>query len=184
MRSATTSFKGLRLAAKILHLVGVPARRRVAGEPPFTGLKELLRPIVVHRRGDALAAWFSDALSSPRSPSELMRIFSSAEKCRRVTRRMSLIASSRRLLFGQDFCLIFALLAAMMIEILLKTSRRLKGADVGQASSVAHFDNDSTATIGRKEGKQMQSWLDRRRARIERTDTEAEALIRDFGDEA
>ncbi len=30
----------------------------------------------------------------------------------------------------------------------------------------------------------MQSWLDRRRARIERTDAEAEALIRDFGDEA
>ena len=30
----------------------------------------------------------------------------------------------------------------------------------------------------------MQSWFDRRRARIERTDAEAEALIRDFGDEA
>jgi hypothetical protein len=32
--------------------------------------------------------------------------------------------------------------------------------------------------------RQMQSWLVRRRARIERTDAEAEALIRDFSDEA
>ena len=47
-------------------------------------------------------------LSSPRSPSSTMRIFSSAEKCRRVARRMSLIASSAGCLSGLDFCLIFA----------------------------------------------------------------------------
>jgi hypothetical protein len=37
-----------------------------------------------------------------------MRIFSSAEKCRRVARRMSLIASSDGGFSGPDFCLIFA----------------------------------------------------------------------------
>jgi hypothetical protein len=56
----------LRPAAEILHLVGSRGARSVAGKPPFTG----------------------------RSPSRTTRIFSSAEKCRRVARRMSLIASS------------------------------------------------------------------------------------------
>ena len=41
--------QGLRLAAKILHLVGRRGARRVAGEPPFTRVKELLRPAIVHR---------------------------------------------------------------------------------------------------------------------------------------
>ena len=36
----------------------------------------------------------SAMVSSPRNPSSTTRIFSSAEKCRRVARRMSLIASS------------------------------------------------------------------------------------------
>src|SRR6476469_2588088 len=50
----------------------------------------------------------SAILSSPRSPSRTMRIFSSAEKCRRVARRMSLIASSAGCFSGPNFCLIFA----------------------------------------------------------------------------
>src|ERR1700733_9437804 len=50
----------------------------------------------------------SEMLSSPRRPSSTMRILSSAEKCRRVARRMSLIASSAGALSGPDFCLIFA----------------------------------------------------------------------------
>src|ERR1700729_1591961 len=50
----------------------------------------------------------SAMLSSPRSPSSTTRIFSSAEKCRRVARRMSLIASSAGCFSGPDFCLIFA----------------------------------------------------------------------------
>jgi hypothetical protein len=41
--------QGLRLAPKILHLVGGCGARSVAGEPPFPGLKELLRPAIVHR---------------------------------------------------------------------------------------------------------------------------------------
>src|SRR5882762_8346972 len=50
----------------------------------------------------------SAMLSSPRSPSSTTRIFSSAQKCRRVARRMSLIASSAGCFSGPDFCLIFA----------------------------------------------------------------------------
>src|SRR5277367_6616733 len=50
----------------------------------------------------------SAMLSSPRSPSSTTRIFSSAEKCRRVAHRMSLIASSAGCFSGPDFCLIFA----------------------------------------------------------------------------
>src|SRR5271156_1022907 len=48
--------QGLRLAPKVLHLVGGRSTRRVAGEGPSTGLQELLRPAIVHRRGDPLAA--------------------------------------------------------------------------------------------------------------------------------
>src|ERR1700734_1405924 len=50
----------------------------------------------------------SEMLSSPRRPSSTMRILSSAEKCRRVAPRMSLIASSAGALSGPDFLLIFA----------------------------------------------------------------------------
>jgi len=50
----------------------------------------------------------SAMLSSPRSPSRTMRIFSSAENCRRVARRMDLIAFSTGCFAGPDFCLIFA----------------------------------------------------------------------------
>src|SRR3984885_7627579 len=97
----------LRFAAEILHLVGSRGARRVAGKPPFTGLKELFRPAIVHRRGDALAATqFGNALLAA-EPSSTTRIFSSAEKCRRVARRMSLIASSAGCFSGPDFCLIF-----------------------------------------------------------------------------
>ena len=78
---------------------------RVAGKPPFAGLKELFRPAIVHpTRRCPRGAHSSATLSSPRSPSSTTRIFSSAEKkCRRVARRMSLIASSRRLLFRPGF---------------------------------------------------------------------------------
>src|SRR3984957_4238550 len=53
----------LRFAAEILHLVGGRGARRVAGESPLAGLQELVRPAIVHRRGDALAPTeFGDAL--------------------------------------------------------------------------------------------------------------------------
>jgi hypothetical protein len=88
----------LRFATKILHLVGSRGARRVAGKSPFTSLDEAMPS---RRQSSAL-------LSSPRNPSSTTRIFSSAEKCRRVARQMSLIASSAGCFSGPDFCLIFA----------------------------------------------------------------------------
>jgi hypothetical protein len=46
--------------------------------------------------------------SSPRNPSSTMRIFSSAEYCRRFWRRMSFRTWSADALPGPDFCFIFA----------------------------------------------------------------------------
>jgi hypothetical protein len=54
-------------------------------------------------------------LSSPRSPYTTMRIFSSAEKCRRVARRMSLIASPAGVTFRPGF-LFTSLPTATMIQ--------------------------------------------------------------------
>src|ERR1700684_392531 len=50
----------------------------------------------------------SEMFSSPRSPSSTMRIFSSAEYCRRVWRRMSFSTCSAGALPSPDFCFIFA----------------------------------------------------------------------------
>src|SRR5277367_3348297 len=47
-------------------------------------------------------------LSSPRKPDSTMRIFSSAENCRRVARRISLMTCSAGSFTGPDFCPIFA----------------------------------------------------------------------------
>jgi hypothetical protein len=46
-------------------------------------------------------------LSSPRSPDRTMRIFSSAENYRRVTRRICLMTCSAGSFSGPDFCPIF-----------------------------------------------------------------------------
>jgi hypothetical protein len=67
------------------------------------GLQELLRPGVIQALGDALApAEFRD----PRRPSSTMRIFSSAEYCMRVARRMSFTIRSEDILGVPDFWLI------------------------------------------------------------------------------
>src|SRR5258706_6527624 len=50
----------------------------------------------------------SAILSSPRRPSSTMRILSSAEKCRRVARRIFFTTSVAGSFSGTDFCLIFA----------------------------------------------------------------------------
>jgi uncharacterized membrane protein YeiH len=50
----------------------------------------------------------SEMFSSPRSPSSTMRIFSSAEYCFRVARRMSRTSFSGVPAVETDFCLIFA----------------------------------------------------------------------------
>src|SRR3954454_4234305 len=57
VRSATTSFnERLGLTAQVLDLVGRCGTRRVAREPLFAGVEELLGPAVIHRRRDPLAA--------------------------------------------------------------------------------------------------------------------------------
>jgi hypothetical protein len=45
-----------RLDPQRLHLLGSGLARRVAGEPPLTGLQELLRPAVIHTLRNALLA--------------------------------------------------------------------------------------------------------------------------------
>src|SRR5437764_11772838 len=55
-------------------------------------------------------------LSSPRSPSSTMRILSSAEKCRRVARRMVFSTCVAGSFTGPDFCLIFAPRKATMSQ--------------------------------------------------------------------
>src|SRR6188472_1805600 len=80
-------------------------------------------------------------LSSPRSPSSTMRILSSAEKCRRVARRISFRTCSAGSLTGPDFCLIFAPLKGYDEPEILPSSIRkicLIGADAGH-SAEAHL---------------------------------------------
>jgi hypothetical protein len=55
-------------------------------------------------------------LSSPRRPSNTMRILSSAEKCRRVARRIFFTTSLAGSFSGTDFCLIFAPWRATMSQ--------------------------------------------------------------------
>ena len=84
-------FQLLGLALEVLDLAAGRSAGRVAGEPALAGFEELLRPTVVEALGDAFAAAeFGDRVTSPRKPSRTMRIFSSAEYCLRVARRMSL----------------------------------------------------------------------------------------------
>src|SRR5215207_10142867 len=78
-------------------------------------------------------------LSSPRSPSSTMRILSSAEKCRRVARRISRTTCSTGSRTGPDFCLIFAPVKGYDEPEILPSSIRsicLIGADAG------HIDTD------------------------------------------
>src|SRR6187401_2159540 len=78
----------------------------------------------------------SAMLSSPRRPSSTTRIFSSAEECRRIARRISFTTWSAGDLAGLDFCLIFAPSKGYdEPEILPSSSRRicLIGADAGHS---------------------------------------------------
>src|SRR5918993_5395523 len=78
----------------------------------------------------------SATLSSPRKPSSTRRIFSSAEKGRRVARRMSLTTVSAGSFAGPDFCFIFAPCGYDEPEILRsgKPLFCLTGADAGHLS--------------------------------------------------
>jgi hypothetical protein len=63
---------------------------------------------VIHRGSDALAAAKLGDILIARSPSKTMRIFSSAEYCRRVWRRVSFSIYSAGASAGPEFCFIFA----------------------------------------------------------------------------
>jgi hypothetical protein len=71
------------LPAEILHLAGRRGARRISGQPPLASLEELLGPAVIHEAAIPSRRHSSEMFSSPRNPSSTMRIFSSAEYCRR-----------------------------------------------------------------------------------------------------
>src|ERR687890_797965 len=76
----------------------------------------------------------SAMLSSPRKPSSTRRIFSSAEKWRRVARRMSLTTVSAGAFAGPEVCFIFAPYGYNEPDILRsgKPQLCLTGPDAGQ----------------------------------------------------
>src|SRR5215213_5934977 len=86
----------------------------------------------------------SAMLSSPRKPSSTMRIFSSAEKWRRVARRMSLTMVSAGAFAGPDVCFIFAPDGYDEPEILRsrEPSVCLTGADAGQSVELHPSGNE------------------------------------------
>src|SRR6188508_520312 len=91
-------------------------------------------------------------LSSPRSPSSTMRILSSAEKCRRVARRISFRTRSAGSLTGPDFCLIFAPLKGYDEPEILPYSIRkscLIAADAGHWSACLAEIGGLTVRVGR-----------------------------------
>ncbi len=89
-----------------LELVGGGFPHRVSSEPLLAGFWKLLRPAVIEVLVDALSAASSATLSSPRKPSNTMRILSSAEKCRRVARRISRMVFSALSGLRSSLCLI------------------------------------------------------------------------------
>src|SRR5688572_6231066 len=86
--------QGAGLAAQILHLAGGRGTSGVTSQPALARLNELFRPGVVQLWAMPSLRHSSAMLSSPRSPSSTMRILSSAEKWRRVCRRMSFTTRS------------------------------------------------------------------------------------------
>src|ERR1700720_3177543 len=88
-------------------------------------------------------------LCSPRKPSSTMRIFSSAEHCFRVARRISLTTCSDDTLVASDFCLISASPSSYDEPEILPSSTRsfcLTSADGGHCDGLQlslPFDADS-----------------------------------------
>lgn len=94
------------LEVQRLHLVAGGSTGRVTGKPLLAGLQEFLRPIVIQALDDPFApAQRGDRLLATQS---FQPIFSSAEYCLRVARRISLMTFSAGTFPVPDFCLIFA----------------------------------------------------------------------------
>src|SRR3954452_363804 len=100
--------QGAGLAPQRLDLVRRGGPGGVAGQALLASLQELLGPAVYMDEVMPSRRHNSAMLSSPRKPSSTMRILSSAEKGRRVARRMSLTMVSAGALAGPDVCFIFA----------------------------------------------------------------------------
>src|SRR5208282_4483256 len=86
-------------------------------------------------------------LSSPRRPSSTMRILSSAEKCRRVARRMFFTTCVAGSFPGTDFCLICAPSEGYDEPEILPSSTHpicLMSADGGHTLNVAASPTDKT----------------------------------------
>jgi hypothetical protein len=94
-------------AAQILHLASGCGTSSITGKSALAGFHELPGPGVIQALGPkSLAPSFrhsSAMLSSPRRLSSTMRILSSAEKCRRVARRMSFTTRSAGAFAGDFF---------------------------------------------------------------------------------
>jgi hypothetical protein len=93
------------LALEVFDLAGGCRSGRVAGQTPLAGFEELFRPAVVLLSAIPSRRQSSAIVTSPRKPSRTMRIFSSAECCLRVARRISLTRRSDGVSGVVDFCL-------------------------------------------------------------------------------
>jgi len=96
----------LRLTPQILDLAAGRSTRRIARKPSLAGFQELLRPAVIKALGNSSRRQSSAIECSPRSPSSTTRIFSSADYCLRVARRMFFTSRSDDESNCPDFCLI------------------------------------------------------------------------------
>ena len=126
--------------AQGLDFIAAGSAGRISGQTFLPRFQELLRPVGIRLSAMPSGRHRAAMLSSPRSPSRTMRTFSSAEKRRCVTRRMS---------FDNFQCLFFSrpgfpshlrsLISYDEPKILLyaNTSNCLTGPEVGQKPSTS-----------------------------------------------
>src|SRR5262245_10196595 len=114
--SATTSFSAPALATQVPDLVRRRRSRRIAGQALLARLEKFLRPTVIEILDDPLApAQLGDAVLAAQSFQHDADLVS-AEKGRRVARRMVFSTCIAGSFTGPDFCLIFAPRKATMSQ--------------------------------------------------------------------
>jgi hypothetical protein len=95
----------LGFSALVLNLAAGRRPRGIARKASFSGLQEILPPSVIQALGNAFTpAEFRDAVLATQAVQQ-MRIFSSAEYCLRVARRMSFTIRSEDIVGVPDFWL-------------------------------------------------------------------------------
>ena len=100
-------FQVSEFGAQCLNLATVGLARGVAGQALLSGFQEVLRPTVIKALSDNFAAAKGRNAVLTTQPFKTIRIFSSAEYCLRVLRRMSRTVFSAADAVLIDFCLIF-----------------------------------------------------------------------------